>query len=397
MRLLTILAAATALCSAAPQAKPPLHVIPVEIYRNAMWVQVSVNSSPPLWFMLDSAAGRSVIARPVAERLGLHIVELGDQADATPADKPVRMAASPNIDYNVGGARFTAHAAVLDMGIPDAVWGRRFEGVLGAELFQKYVVELNWDQREMLLHDPAAYQYRGTGQTFPIIFARSNPMIPARVRIAGKTIDVNLLLDSAASSSLALSSPIVEQHGLLNAVISAGSRLVNGESIGAGGSSPSAATRAEWLELGPYRIPAPLSTLSKAKAGSLAKGGFDGYIGSNVLRRFRVILDFSNKRAILEPNAHLSDSDVSDGTGLRIRAQGDDLRTYYVHAVVPDSPACEAEISEGDLLISLDGVPSATLTMEQIVSRLRGAGELKLGIQRSGNIRIVNLLKTPLL
>jgi hypothetical protein len=397
MRLLPILAIATALCSAAQQSEPPLHVIPVEVYRNALWVRVSVNSSAPLWFMLDSAAGGSVIARPVAERLGLHIVELGQQADATPADTPIRMAASPNIEYDVGGARFTAHGAVLDMAIPDAVWGRRFEGVLGAELFKKYVVELDWEKREMLLHDPKTYEYRGTGKTFPILFARSSPMLPGRIRIGGKTMDANLLIDSAASSSLVLSSPFVEQHGVLAAVMSAGGRLIEGESIGAGGSSPSASTRAEWLELGAYRIPAPLTTLSKAKAGSLAKGGFDGLIGSNVLRRFRVILDFSNKRAILEPNAHLSDTDVSDGTGLRIRTRGDDLRTYYVHAVVPDSPACQAEISAGDVVISINEMPLSKVTMEQVSAQLRGPGDLKLVVERGGRRRELTLVKTPLL
>jgi hypothetical protein len=400
MRLVQLLAAAAAVCAASAADRParaPVHIVPVEIYRNAVWVQVRINAGPPLWFILDSAAGGSVIARRTAERLGLQIVELGHQANATPADTPVRMAASPNINYDVGGARFTSHAGVIGMDIPDAVWGRRFEGVLGAELFSKYVVELDWDKREMALHDPGNYDYSGNGSTLPIVFAGTNPMIAGRVRIGGKTVYLNLLIDSGASSTLALSSPLVEKHGLLAAVEAKGGRLVEGESIGAGGSAPNASTRGEWLEIGPYRIPAPLTSLSKAKAGSLAKGGFDGYIGCNVLRRFRVILDYTNKRAIFEPNAHLTDPDESDGSGMRIRARGQDLREYYVHHVVSGSPASEAQIAAGDVLVSMGGVPSRDLTIEHIGAYLRGSGTSDLVFDRGGHRREVSLVKRPLL
>jgi len=204
-----------------------------------------------------------------------------------------------------------------------------------------------------------------------------------------------LLIDSGASSTLALSAPLVEEQGLLKAVEAAGGRLIDGETIGAGGGAPNASTRAEWLEIGTYRVAAPLTALSKAKSGSMAKGGFDGYIGCNVLRRFRVILDFGRLQATFEPNAQLADADEADGTGMRIWARGADLRSYYVHSVVPGSPAQEAGVQAGDTLVSIGGEATGKLTMEQIGKKTRGSGNLAVVFERAGEKRDVRLSMRP--
>ncbi len=369
--------------------------IPVEVYRNTIWIQVKVNGSAPQSFLLDSAAGRSVVARPTAEKLGMQIIEMGEQANATPSEKPVRMAASPNVEFDIGGAKFTTHAAVIGMEVPDAIYGRRMEGVLGGDFLSKFVVELDWEQRVMKLYDPAGYKYSGTGQTLPILFTGKNPSIRGRVRLGGKTVEGNLLIDSGAASTLALSAPLVEEQGLLKAVEAAGGRLIEGETVGAGGGAANASTRAEWLEIGTYRIAGPLTALSKAKSGSMAKGGFDGYIGCNVLRRFRVILDFGRLQATFEPNAQLGDPDEADGTGMRIWARGADLRSYYVRSVVPGSPAQEAGVQAGDALVSIGSEAAGSLTMEQIGRKTRGSGALALVFDRAGEKRDVRLVMRP--
>lgn len=56
-------------------ASGPKHVIPVELYRNSVWLQVGVNGSKPLSFILDSAAARCVIARDTEPRSAIRAAQ----------------------------------------------------------------------------------------------------------------------------------------------------------------------------------------------------------------------------------------------------------------------------------------------------------------------------------
>ncbi|MBZ5582696.1 MAG: aspartyl protease family protein [Acidobacteriia bacterium] len=68
-------------------------MIALDIQGGSVWLPVKVNGSAPLNFLLDSGAVRSVVARDTAERLGLQIVELGEQVVGS-AEASVRAAAS---------------------------------------------------------------------------------------------------------------------------------------------------------------------------------------------------------------------------------------------------------------------------------------------------------------
>jgi len=42
--------------------------------------------------------------------------------------------------------------------------GRRTDGFLGSNVFRNYVVEIDYANQVLRLHDPAAYSYSGSGQ-----------------------------------------------------------------------------------------------------------------------------------------------------------------------------------------------------------------------------------------
>jgi hypothetical protein len=51
--------------------------------------------------------------------------------------------------------------------------------------------------------------------------------------------------------------------------------------------------------------------------------GDGGLIGEEILRRFKVIFDFSHHRMILEPNSHLKDADEEDMSGIALTPEKD--------------------------------------------------------------------------
>src|SRR5262249_19137562 len=55
--------------------------IPFRLVDNVVWLQVRVNNSRPLNFMLDTAAGTDAVNRRVADELNLPLVEMGTRAN----------------------------------------------------------------------------------------------------------------------------------------------------------------------------------------------------------------------------------------------------------------------------------------------------------------------------
>jgi hypothetical protein len=72
--------------------------------------------------------------------------------------------------------------------------------------------------------------------------------------------------------------------------------------------------RVKAVRLGRFILNNPTVALSLDTEGSGASAEIDGLIGGEVFRRFKVILDYSRKQMILEPNKNLNDPyDIEHG------------------------------------------------------------------------------------
>ena len=63
-------------------------------------------------------------------------------------------------------------------------------------------------------------------------------------------------------------------------------------------------------------------------------------------------------------------------SGISLAAQGSDYRDYVVRLVIPESPAEEAGVEAGDLLIAIGGRPTREIALGQILELFRKDGVL---------------------
>jgi len=108
--------------------------------------------------------------------------------------------------------------------------------------------------------------------------------------------------------------------------------------------------------------------MSLQKLGALSHAAPAGNIGSGVLKRFTVTFDYAGRRIIFEPNARTAQADAYDRSGLWINAAEGG---YRVDAVVAGSPAAQAGLSIGDLIVAVDGKPASTLPLADLRDLLR--------------------------
>ena len=107
-------------------------------------------------------------------------------------------------------------------------------------------------------------------------------------------------------------------------------------------------------------------------------------VGGELLRRFKVIFDFSHHRMILEPNSHFKDSYEEDMSGISLTPEkSNGTKLFRVRQVVAGSPASEAGLQADDLITAIGDQPAGNFTEGRIAHMFKQDGrEFTLTIKR---------------
>ena len=276
-------------------------IIPAEVTGYGLiFLRWRINNSQPMWFALDSGASFPfVIDIRRSKALGL---ELQDVVTAGRGAGPgvYEVAMTKGVSLNLGSLDFANQtAAVIALGSLESLAGRALDGLVGCDLFSRYVVELDYLAGKIVLHDPQNYRYSGTGESIPLTKRGDYFFVPAKIQMPGRAqLDGQFLVDTGgAFVTVVLSAPFAR----LNDLPSSNQRMVLDRSLsGLGGETRVLVSRATSFTLGKLVISEPVVYVSQDTGGALASGDFDGIVGGELLRKFKVIFDYARHRVIFE-------------------------------------------------------------------------------------------------
>lgn len=280
--------------------------IPLEIDNNIILMRVSVNGSKPLKFIFDTGASASMINSPRARELGLKSV---GQASGNATGGPITVSIIKGVSLSVPGAT-VSNQTVYSMALP-APSGFEFDGIIGYDFIKEFVVEIDYQKKTMNLHSPRTYRYSGKGKVVPLLLThRETPLVRTKIALEGRApFEAKLELDTGGDGTIYINSPFVKRRALLTALPQA----VGDVGRGAGGEYQRLLGSAKTVQVGPFILANPPVVLSLATEGSSASEDNDGLIGGEILRRFKLIIDYSRSRMILEPNSSFNDPFSVDG------------------------------------------------------------------------------------
>lgn len=351
----------------------PVAVLPVEIQNGQIVARVEIPDAGTLKMFVDTGASGTVLDREAAGHLGLAFDDaLRARVRGAAASIDVEVIRGPLL-LRLGGAELEVpRAAAMPLGSLSRRLGWRLDGVLGADLFRRYVVEIDYAGGEITLHEPASFEPPRRASVVALDFHRGLPTLRATLTAPdGRRLTGRFHLDSGAAASLVLTRHFAEAHGLPAAL----PRTIEVPAHGASRATSHAVGRLRSLTLGGVTLPGPLAAFSRAAEGPLADPAVAGVVGGKALERFTVTLDLPRRRMYLEPNGDLREPDRLVGTGLTLSAQGETFDRYTVVAVIATGPAGRAGIRPGDRLLAVGDRPAGELSLKEIERRLRREGE----------------------
>ena len=354
--------------------------LPMTVRANGPYVEVKANGRGPFMFEVDTGSMTSPVASELAKEMGLQ------ETNST-----------NNRTVEIGLADGFSVPMLLDFASFAGLWpltGRHIYGDLGYSILKYFVVEFDYERGYLTLYDPKKYEYSGDGAAFPASLEMGyDPRIEGKLLIAGDVeIPVRFTLDTGAGGTV-VSAPIVKAHNLLKLVTPKVPNAGKPKTDGVNGLVFETTTaRIDAIKLGNLVIDHPLVALSTDTDGPFAMEDIGVNLGGNVLRRFKVIVDYSRNRVILEPNGRFHDPFPSDASGLVLEAGGPQFKRVLVRGIVQGSAADKAGLKEGDVITAIDGESTDKYALWEIQDLLKASGqERKLTVHRQNQTMIVTL------
>jgi hypothetical protein len=320
--------------------------IPFELAGGHIAIEAKINGHAPHRIFCDTG-GSNVITPSVAKELGAAATGALEGAGTGERSVDVGLARVDTIEIGAATIR-NQMFAVFDLSPLEPVDGGAIPGLVGYEVFKRFVVTIDYERRRLTLTLPSAFRYRGRGTSIPIEFHGTK----AQVRGSLDGIPGAFDIDTGSRASLDVTRPFAEEHGLAERY---GAKHETITGWGVGGPSRSLLARAGKLELGGIEIPRVVALLSLQAKGAFADSSLAGNVGAGILRRFTVTFDYPGKRIILEKNAAFGEPDTYDRGGLWVNAAPE---AFEVVDVVAGGPADSAGLRPGDRIVSVEGKPA---------------------------------------
>lgn len=332
-------------------------------------------------FWVDTGGGGFLMTELLARDVGLDFAgavseEQGEHL-AYPKSPPQVRLANMSIDMK------DVTVAVV-MGKKSILPGIDAEGMLPGHLLARYQVVIDYPAREFTLALPGTLKMKGTRFSTPV--SAKQGFVRLEARIEGKPY--GFLLDSGASYTMVSQRVLDEWRSkhpdwpLLNGAVGTANMI--------GRLDPKALImRIPSVALGPLQI-TTVGVVSRS-AGTFETGmspmmtaPIVGAIAGNVLRGFRVQIDYAQDATYLEQTGQLDSGDL-DTVPLVLDPQEDG--TYVVSGVARQAgKSLIEEVTAGDRLLKVSSLDVTGKSLGEVLDALHGApGQTRnLVLERNG-------------
>jgi hypothetical protein len=336
--------------------------VPFELLNNHIYLDVKLDGKGPFRLLCDTG-GANIVTPDLAGTLGL--TPQGALQGRGVGDKSEDVGLVKVGTLEVGGATLRDQVfAVYNLGPMTGAEGVPANGLIGYEVFKRFVVRVDYERRALTLTLPAAFSYHGEGVVVPFKFKGHIPQVEGAIDGISGSFDI----DTGSRASVDLLGPFVEEHGLRARYAP---KLEGVAGWGVGGPARAQFTRAGSLRLGGLEVSRPVIELTLQTKGAFSDKYVAGNVGGALLSRFNVTFDYSRQQLIFERHPGSDLPIPFDRAGAWFNLAEGAPPSFEVIDVYAGSTAADAGLRQGDRIVAVDSKTPAELSLPALRERLR--------------------------
>lgn len=361
--------------------------IPFEYFNDFIIIDVVFNDALPLKFIFDTGAEHTVLLKKEIAEVSEIPYERRFQIIGSDMRTDLYAYLIRKIPLKIGAIKIANQSLLVleeDYFDFEEKVGTPIQGIIGADIFRSYQIHIDYEKMILRFALSGEDKFLKNYEKIPIELFKNKPYLSAQVGLTDTSeIQVKLLLDTGAGLALLLHTDTHEDLKLPD-------RVITGQvGVGLGGDLEGFLGRVRSLDLPNtgYSLNNIVTNFQELneQLDTTQLNHRNGLLGNQVLKRFRVVIDYPMGILYLKRNRRYKSKFEFDKSGLIVVAAGKNLTNYYVTKVLPNSPAAEAGIIRGDRIIKINGTDTWLMNLESILNRLkRKTGKkIKLTIRRN--------------
>jgi PDZ domain/Aspartyl protease len=368
------------------QGKKTSLTLPFELYNSLIVIEVHVAGLLPSKFILDTGSEHSVLLKKeIGDLLGFEYDDKIVHLIGADADTLLRAHIARRVLLGFNGANATKDLLVFEDDILklDELLGVQVHGILGADLFSGYTLDIDYAKKVLTIAIPTQNKTYNGFLSLDLEIIKYRPYVDLIIDTQHKkAIPLRLLIDTGADLALLL------QIDSTLGVTLPDKGIPSQIGMGIGGQVEAYLGRCPALQLGQFtlkQVPTHYRNRTELQK-SLGKTVSNGILGNISLSRFHVVFDFASNKLYLKPNKHWQQPFQLDKSGLQVLSGGVDQTIFYIAGVLYNGPAATANLQTGDQIIKINGIPAKMLTLQDINRRLSGKSgkKIKISFLRNG-------------
>lgn len=266
---------------------------------------------------------------------------------------------------------------VSDYEILSSVYGEKIDGIIGYSFFSRYIIKVDFDSLNVSVFTPGELKYESGSTVLRPTFSNRLLAQDLIIRDRRKT-NSKFFLDTGAGLCL-----LINEYFVIDSNILLEKRKpIYTQTEGIGGKLHMRITVIKKIQIGNHRFGNVPVYLYKDEYNVTSYPYVSGLIGTDLLRRFNLTINYPKGEISLVPNSHYKDPFDYAYTGISI---------YYIdnmiiiEDVIPGSPGEKAGIKTGDQLLGVG--KNLTNDINQYKTLLQSAKEkIKVIIKRDGEL-----------
>lgn len=367
--------------------------IPFEKNNNLIIIPIKLNDQITLKFIVDSGTEHPIITdKSVGDGIGLNYARKISYNEDSP--NPIHTYISTNLKMELpGGVKSGSNQAVMvlekDYFNLRSTTAADVYGLIGYDLFRRFIVEVNNIDQVLILHEPTTFEVPKNYQRIDLNIKKSKPYITTNVTFENwEKLDLDLMVDTGASHAILFdddsTSFFLPAHSLEVPI----GRNFSGDIKGIMG-------RVRELKIADYIFTEPLASFATSdelyviSENKLAGGGA---LGGEVLSRFNYILDYHNGAIYMKKTGEFGKSFEYDMSGIIFQRTGLGYKQFQVAQVRENSPAAGAGIQTGDIVKDINGEVLSEDNFGYYLSMLRSKPGKKVSMKLLRGNKEVNVL-----